>query len=214
MRKNVLFCYSRLPSFTNAVRDYVDAFGACSAQRIHYYDMDSGPIEFELDKFDCIIFNYCFWARCLAVTSDFTRRVAAFRGLKIAIFQDEYDYFLWHRQTIIALGVQTIVTCVPGKIRRLRRLSPGTPWPSIGLPISSAYMLAPQVSFAEEGIAASGASGRARGGPLSRPLPDIGQGSTYLKYTLEYLIVCLLADQSGNQQILLNGGSIKLPLNV
>lgn len=113
MRKNVLFCYSRLPSFTNAVRDYVDAFGACSVQRIQYYDMDSGPIEFELDKFDCIIFNYCFWARCLAVTSDFTRRVAAFRGLKIAIFQDEYDYFLWHRQTIIALGVQTIVTCVP-----------------------------------------------------------------------------------------------------
>ena len=43
---------------------------------------------------------------------------------------------------------------------------------------------------------------------------DIGQGPTYLKYILEYLIVCLLADQSGNQQILLNGGSIKLPLNV
>ena len=43
---------------------------------------------------------------------------------------------------------------------------------------------------------------------------DIGQGPTYSKYTLEYLIVCLLADQSGNQQILLNGGSIKLPLNV
>ena len=43
---------------------------------------------------------------------------------------------------------------------------------------------------------------------------DIGQGPTYLKYTLEYLIVRLLADQSGNQQILLNGGSIKLPLNV
>jgi hypothetical protein len=43
------------------------------------------------------------------------------------------------------------------------------------------------------------------------PSRDIGQGSTYLKYILEYLIVCLLADQSGNQQILLNGGSIKLP---
>ena len=43
---------------------------------------------------------------------------------------------------------------------------------------------------------------------------DIGQGPTYLKYNLEYLIVCLLADQAGNQQILLNGGSIKLPFNV
>lgn len=70
-------------------------------------------MEFELEKFDCIVFNYCFWARCLSVTSDFTRRVAAFPGLKIAIFQDEYDYFLWHRDTVIALGMQTIVTCVP-----------------------------------------------------------------------------------------------------
>jgi hypothetical protein len=41
---------------------------------------------------------------------------------------------------------------------------------------------------------------------------DIGQGPTYLRYILEYLIVSLLADQPGNQQILLNEGSIKLPL--
>ena len=40
---------------------------------------------------------------------------------------------------------------------------------------------------------------------------DIGQVSTYFKYSLEYLIVCLLADQSDSQQILLNEGSIKLP---
>ena len=36
---------------------------------------------------------------------------------------------------------------------------------------------------------------------------DIGQVSTYFKYSLE----CLLADQSDSQQILLNEGSIKLP---
>jgi hypothetical protein len=41
---------------------------------------------------------------------------------------------------------------------------------------------------------------------------DIGQGPTYLKYILEYLIVCILADQPGNQQILLHERSIKLPL--
>ena len=40
---------------------------------------------------------------------------------------------------------------------------------------------------------------------------DIGQVSNYFKYNLEYLIVCLLADQSGSQQILLNEGSIQLP---
>lgn len=113
MRKNVLFCYSRLPSFTNAVRDYVQAFADYSSHRIHYYDMDSGPLDFDLEPYDCIVFNYCFWARCLAVPPKFRDRVASFSGLKIAILQDEYEYFLWHEKTLIALGVNTIVTCVP-----------------------------------------------------------------------------------------------------
>lgn len=113
VRKNVLLCYSRLPSFTNAVRDYVQAFGDYSSHRIHYYDMDSGPLDFDLKPFDSLIFNYCFWARCLAVSPDFCNRVANFRGQKIAIFQDEYEYFLWHEKTLIAMGVDTIVTCVP-----------------------------------------------------------------------------------------------------
>lgn len=113
MRKNVLFCYSRLPSFTNAVRDYVQAFGDYSSHSVHYYDMDSGPLDFDLEPFDCLIFNYCFWARCLAVSPNFRKQVADFSGQKIAILQDEYEYFLWHERTLIALGMDTIVTCVP-----------------------------------------------------------------------------------------------------
>jgi len=113
VRKNVLFCYSRLPSFTNAVRDYVRAFGDYSSNYIHYYDMDSGPLDFDLEPFDCIVFNYCFWARCLSIAPDVRKRMANFAGMKIAILQDEYDYFLWHEKTLIALGIDTIVTCVP-----------------------------------------------------------------------------------------------------
>lgn len=75
--------------------------------------MDSGPLDFNLEPFDCIIFSYCFWARCLSVMPDFRQRVARFSGLKIAIFQDEYDYFLWHEQTVVAFGINTIITCVP-----------------------------------------------------------------------------------------------------
>lgn len=112
---NVLFCYSRVASFTNAVRDYVLAFREHSEHRIHYYDMDSGPFGFDLEPFDCIIFNYCFWARFLPSTLDFRKRVAEFAGLKIAIFQDEYDSFLWHQNTVIALGISTIITGVPEK---------------------------------------------------------------------------------------------------
>lgn len=113
MRKNVLFCYSRLPSFTNAVRDYVQAFGDYSLHRIHYYDMDSGPLDLDLAPFDCIIFNYCFWARCLSVSPEVSRRISKFSGHKVAILQDEYDYFLWHEETLLKFGVDTIVTCVP-----------------------------------------------------------------------------------------------------
>lgn len=110
---NVLFCYSRFSSFTNAVRDYAHAFGDYSAHRIHYYDMDSGPFDFDLGPFDCIIFNYCFWARFLPSTPDFRKRVAEFPGLKIAIFQDEYDSLLWHENTVLSMRFNTIVTCVP-----------------------------------------------------------------------------------------------------
>ena len=113
IRKNILFLYSRIPSFTNAIRDYVNAFGQHSAHHVHYYDIDSGPLDFDLEPFDCLVFNYCFWARCLSVSPEFRQRIAYFSGLKVAILQDEYEYFLWHEKNLIDLSVDTVVTCVP-----------------------------------------------------------------------------------------------------
>lgn len=113
MRKNILFCYSRIPSFTNAVRDYSRAFGEYSEHQVHYYDMDSGPLDFDIEPFDCIIFNYCYWARGVPGLSDFRERVARFDGLKIAILQDEYDNLLNHEYTLLSLGINTIITVVP-----------------------------------------------------------------------------------------------------
>lgn len=113
VRKNVLFCYSRLPSFTNAVRDYVQAFAGYSSHSIHYYEMESGQLDIDLEPFDCVIINYCFWASRRIIDALFLEQIAKFSGLKIAILQDEYEYFLWHEKTLIALGVNTIVTCVP-----------------------------------------------------------------------------------------------------
>jgi hypothetical protein len=115
MKKNVLFCYSRLVSFTNAVRDYVQAFGDYSSHNIHYYDTDSGSLDINLEPFDSIIFNYCYWSRCWSIPKDLLKRLSTFSGLKIAIFQDEYDYFLWHEKTIISLNIDIIITCVPEK---------------------------------------------------------------------------------------------------
>lgn len=75
--------------------------------------MDSGPLDFDIEPFDCIIFNYCYWARGAPGLSGFHERVVRFNGLKIAILQDEYDNLLNHEHTLITLGINTIITVVP-----------------------------------------------------------------------------------------------------
>jgi hypothetical protein len=117
-RKNILFLYSRIPSFTNAVRDYVNAFRQYSAHHIHYFDTDSGPLECDLRAYDAIIFNYCFWARRSSFTTELIVRVAAYSGPKIAIFQDEQDTIRWHRQHVVLMGIRAIVTVVAPEVWR------------------------------------------------------------------------------------------------
>ena len=117
-RKNILFLYSRIPSFTNAVRDYVNAFAQHSSHHIHYFDTDSGPLEFDLGAYDAIVFNYCFWARRSSITSEMIAHVAAYGGLKIAIFQDEQDTIRWHRQHVVLMGIRAIVTVVNPEVWR------------------------------------------------------------------------------------------------
>lgn len=117
-KKNILFLYSRVPSFTNAVRDYVIAFGQHSSHLIHYFDADSGPIEFDLGAYDAIIFNYCFWARRSSFTTQMIARVAAYNGPKIAIFQDEQDTIRWHRRHVVMMDINAIVTVVDQNVWR------------------------------------------------------------------------------------------------
>lgn len=115
-KKNVLFVYSRIPSFTNAVRDYVNAFGRHSAHCIHYFDADSGPLVLDLARYDAIIFNYCFWARRSSLTPELIARVAVYDGSKIAIFQDEQDTIRWHRHHIVQMNICAIVTVVDREV--------------------------------------------------------------------------------------------------
>jgi hypothetical protein len=117
-RKNILFLYSRIPSFTNAVRDYVNAFAQHSSHHIHYFDTDSGPLECDLGAYGAIIFNYCFWARRSSITPEMIARVAAYGGPKIAIFQDEQDTIRWHRQHVVLMGIRAIVTVVNPEVWR------------------------------------------------------------------------------------------------
>ena len=91
----------------------MNAFRDHSRHNICYYDLDSELPDIDLEPFDCIIFNFCVWGHSLPEDEHFVSSIGNFKGQKIAIFQDEYDYFLWRKNTIIKMGIDTIVTCVP-----------------------------------------------------------------------------------------------------
>lgn len=115
---NILFCYSRVPAFTSAVREYVEAFSHFSAHHIHYLDMDSARLPENLTPYDAIIFNYCYWARCLKIDEAMKKTLKHYDGVKVAILQDEYDMVPIHKRTLIDIAVDIVITCVPKRYWR------------------------------------------------------------------------------------------------
>lgn len=112
MAKNILFLYARQPSFTGSVRDYTAAFCRYSTHRFHFYDLTKHPIDFDLSLYDGIIVGFCVWGHFQCLDYQTKNRLSNFKKFKIAIFQDEYDYFLRHRDTVSDVGFNTIITCV------------------------------------------------------------------------------------------------------
>lgn len=112
---NILFLVASAPYFTNAVYDYDRAFGLYSRHRIHYFDAARHPLDFSLEPFDAIIFSYSFFSWTWDLSPRLLHVLREFHGPKVGIFQDEYDYYLRHRSNIRAMGLDTIVTCVPEK---------------------------------------------------------------------------------------------------
>lgn len=110
---NILFCYSRVPTFTKAIVDYVTAFAQYSTHTIHYLDMESAALPEDLTPYDAIIFNYCFWARCLRLAPDMIVQLQRFDGVKLAILQDEYDTVPVHEKTLVDMAVDIVITCAP-----------------------------------------------------------------------------------------------------
>ncbi|MBN2642658.1 MAG: hypothetical protein JXR78_13475 [Victivallales bacterium] len=111
---NVLYIYSAIPHFTGAVRDYDCAFGIHSRHRISYFNADAVRLSFKLDNFDVIIFSFSFFSNGdFFMGRDLINKIADFKGVKIAIFQDEYDYLLRYRKILPELKLTGIITIVP-----------------------------------------------------------------------------------------------------
>lgn len=110
---NILYITSSSAYYTNAIYDYDSSFSLFSKNNIFYFNIERNLFCFPLDDFDAIIFSYSFFALTNNFSSEFKKKISAFSGTKIAIFQDEYNSFLRHRENLKHFDITAIVTLVP-----------------------------------------------------------------------------------------------------
>ena len=94
---------------------YVDAFRRHSRHRVSYLDIGTRveqPVD--LSRFDAVWVNFCvrlqdrgYFPEALAAS------LAAYRGLKLAAAQDEYDNTDHLRRALREIGADVVLTCVP-----------------------------------------------------------------------------------------------------
>ena len=71
-------------------------------------------IDADVDQYDVVINNYC--VRHVmegSVSASFANSLRRFRGVKILVVQDEYDRTNTLKKTILDLGFDVVLTCVP-----------------------------------------------------------------------------------------------------
>jgi hypothetical protein len=113
--KRVLVAYSAAANYVPTTLEYLNALkslSGCEVQFVHC--TDHAKMNFDINQFDVLINSYsarlCFdWY----LNPDYVRAVLSFRGLKIAIAQDEYDRTGVLRSTIRRLGFHVFLTSVP-----------------------------------------------------------------------------------------------------
>ncbi len=112
----ILYMTGSWAYFTNNVRDFDQSFSRFSRHEIYYFDISKPPFDIadiDLSQFDAILFSYTFLGLTETFSKEFKERMRAFSGLKIPLLQDEYLYFLRHRENLASFGIDGIVTAVP-----------------------------------------------------------------------------------------------------
>ncbi|MCP3413825.1 hypothetical protein NLM16_06925 [Bradyrhizobium brasilense] len=110
----VLVAYSAAANVVPTTLEYLTALKdlpGCEVQFVHC--TDDARLNFDINEFDVLINSYsarlCFdWY----LNPDYVRAVLSFRGLKIAIAQDEYDRTGVLRSAIRRLGFHVLLTSV------------------------------------------------------------------------------------------------------
>ncbi len=113
--KNILVLYNGQSMYTPTVQDYVGAFRKYSRNNVNYLHVghDTQP-QFSFDDFDVLVITYSCRLCYMEMWSPHVgKAVAEFRGLKVALPQDEYQETNKLRNGLRELGVGVVLTCVP-----------------------------------------------------------------------------------------------------
>lgn len=109
----ILYLTSSAAYRTNTVLDYDQAFAKYSAHDIYYYDLLAHEELPNFSDFDALAFSYTFFHFAQRFSRSFINKVSQYQGLKIAIFQDEYLYYLRHRKHLPEWNLSGILTVMP-----------------------------------------------------------------------------------------------------
>jgi len=143
--KRVLVAYSATSTHVPTTFEYLNALKGLADCDVCFVHCTSGArFDFDINDFDVLINNYCV-RLCYQdwyLSPDYIRAACSFRGLKIAIAQDEYDQTGKLHAAIRHLGFHVLFTSVPEPFWPL--VYPATEVPGVALrPLLTGYAPAP-----------------------------------------------------------------------
>lgn len=110
-----LVTYSASSTNTQTTRDFLDSFADHLTGRVEYLHVThEAQWDVDFNDYDVVVNNYCVRLCYHNYTSKgYLDRMRNFRGLKIAVVQDEYNHTNLLKAQLKGLGIHVLLTCVP-----------------------------------------------------------------------------------------------------
>lgn len=120
-RRDVLVLYDHHALATEYVRQHLESIARHSRHRIHYASaVGDQTITCPLENFDAIVIHFSVRiALGWHISPRVAEAVAAFKGAKLLMIQDEYDMPTHACAWIRRLGIQHVFTCTPEQDRHV-----------------------------------------------------------------------------------------------
>jgi hypothetical protein len=112
--KRILVAYSASATLVSTTLQYLMALKNFTDYDVKYVHVSHhAQMHFDINEFDVLFHNYC-GRMCFEgyLSADYERAVAHFRGLKIAVVQDDYDRTCTLHRAIRRLGFHAVLTSI------------------------------------------------------------------------------------------------------